>query len=371
MTGSSWGGSEELWSQAAARLAGNGNVVAARVLWWPDTPPRIAELLRCHIKLHFHYRKRPLRTAAARLVDLLRTASWRPDHGWLDRFRPDLVVISSCIHTSGFRIAEACRRRNIPYSIIVQSAGEMSWPDDRRCARLADAYAHAKKVFLVAEENGQLIENQLAIRLDRAAVVRNPFNVSYEARPAWPGGRTTRLACVARLEPSAKGQDILLDVLRRPKWKDRPVSLSLFGTGANAERLRQLVRRVGLENVAFNGFEPDVEKIWATHHALVLPSRFEGTPLAVVEAMLCARPSIVTRVAGRDLVEDGINGFVAPAPTAQLLDEALERAWERRDEWEAIGRCAATTIRKQVPPDPVGEFVEQLKSLLPPGPSPR
>ena len=56
--------------------------------------------------------------------------------------------------------------------------------------------------------------------------------------------------------------------------------------------------------------------IWAEHHALVLPSRFEGMPLVVVEAMLCGRPCIVTDVGGNaELIRDGINGFLAKAPT--------------------------------------------------------
>jgi hypothetical protein len=44
------------------------------------------------------------------------------------------------------------------------------------------------------------------------------------------------------------------------------------------------------------------------------------------------------------------NDFVAPAPTAESFDGALERAWQRRAEWLAIGRNAQLTVRKLVPP---------------------
>ena len=92
-----------------------------------------------------------------------------------------------------------------------------------------------------------------------------------------------------------------------------------------------MVEHLGLTNVEFAGHQNNIEEIWRKHHALVLPSRFEGMPLVVVEAMLCGRPCIATDVGGnRELVRDGINGFLAKAPTVELLDEAMNRAWDNR-----------------------------------------
>jgi glycosyltransferase involved in cell wall biosynthesis len=108
-----------------------------------------------------------------------------------------------------------------------------------------------------------------------------------------------------------------------------------------------------------------VRGIWASHHALVLPSRYEGLPLSLVEAMLCGRPSIVTNVSGNtELLEDNVTGFVAAAPTASFVDEALERAWNRRADWPAIGAAAAHQVRERVPPDPAGVFADELLALV-------
>jgi glycosyltransferase involved in cell wall biosynthesis len=129
--------------------------------------------------------------------------------------------------------------------------------------------------------------------------------------------------------------------------------------------LHRLAKRLGLEGrVQFCGHEPNVEQIWATHHALVLPSRFEGLPLAVVEAMLCARPVIVTDVAGNtELVADETTGFVAEAATVRHLHRAMERAWERRSDLESMGKAAARCIRELIPKDPAGEFARRLVDL--------
>ena len=86
---------------------------------------------------------------------------------------------------------------------------------------------------------------------------------------------------------------------------------------------------------------------------LVMPSRFEGLPLAIVEAMLCARPVVATDVAGHaEVVEDGVTGFLADAPTVGAIAAALERCWVRR------GRP-----RKSARPAPA-EFVKSCRPIL-------
>jgi glycosyltransferase involved in cell wall biosynthesis len=122
-----------------------------------------------------------------------------------------------------------------------------------------------------------------------------------------------------------------------------------------------------LANVTFAGHVKDVAGIWAANHALVLPSRAEGLPLTIVEAMLCGRVPIVTDVGGNaELIRDGATGFVASAPTEAELDAALERAWQRRAEWPAIGAGAARSIRKKVPREPAHIFAEALVALANP-----
>jgi glycosyltransferase involved in cell wall biosynthesis len=172
------------------------------------------------------------------------------------------------------------------------------------------------------------------------------------------------LACVARLDPVAKGQDLLLRILAQEKWKRRNLRVSFYGTGRCERNLRTLAVRFDLTAVDFVGHVGDVEKIWAENQALVLPSRYEGTPLAIVEAMLCSRMAIVTDVAGNsELVEHGVSGFVARAPSVSLLDEAIEEAWERRSEWQKMGSAARERITSLVPTDPVGHFCDRLVEL--------
>ena len=81
--------------------------------------------------------------------------------------------------------------------------------------------------------------------------------------------------------------------------------------------------------------------------------------------MLCARPCIVTDVGGSaELLQDEVSGFIATAPKVECLDDALERAWQKRAFWTEIGQTAAMNVRKLIPEDPVEAFIDELKALL-------
>jgi glycosyltransferase involved in cell wall biosynthesis len=108
----------------------------------------------------------------------------------------------------------------------------------------------------------------------------------------------------------------------------------------------------------------DIRAIWEQNHLLVLPSRYEGLPLALVEAMWCGRPAVVTDVGGNaELCGDDETGFVAPAANLRSFNQALRRAWERRAEWPRLGQEARSRIEKLMPKDPVGLFCDRLKAL--------
>jgi glycosyltransferase involved in cell wall biosynthesis len=90
------------------------------------------------------------------------------------------------------------------------------------------------------------------------------------------------------MDPAAKGQDLLLRALARPEWRERPVVLNCFGAGPDELALRRMAGMLQLNNIHFRGHVTDVRAIREQNHLLVLPSRYEGLPLVLVEAMWCA-----------------------------------------------------------------------------------
>ena len=297
MSGSPWGGSEELWSQAALRLLEAGHEVQASVFCWPETPAPIRKLREKGLRIDERkrlepsfYRRIALRVLGAFSKKQVLDSDWQK----ILAFRPDLLCVSDGGISGCMKWINLCQSAGIPYVKISQANNENWWPDDEAASPIYQAHAGACKSYFVSKGNLSLFETQVGACLTNAEIVRNPFNVSWTATPAWPSqSRGFKLACVARLAIAAKGQDILFRVLAQEKWRKRALQVTLFGVGPNASVLQRLADRYELsESICFAGQTSDVEQIWSGHHALILPSRFEGLPLAVVEAMLCGRPVV-------------------------------------------------------------------------------
>jgi glycosyltransferase involved in cell wall biosynthesis len=227
----------------------------------------------------------------------------------------------------------------------------------------------AQRWYFVSRAIQRLVEKQIGHEFLNAEIICNPFNVDRNASLRWPplgDGSMLRMACIGTLHPPSKGQDILLEALADSVWKNRNWRLTFYGEGPMRDRLERMVLRYALQDrVGFAGFVEDVEKIWVENHALVMSSRYEGLPLAIVEAMLCARPVVATDVGGNsEIVDDGVTGFLAESATVRSVARTLERFWNRRSNLEEIGKAAARSIRRQVPADPVRVFSEKVKKLI-------
>lgn len=364
MKGQPWGGSEELWARSAMRMARAGHRIDASIAYWPSPAAGVRQLGDAGVEVHMRNYRRPASLALKALgrdPELWRAVRFIRSSG------PELVVISCGGFAEDVWWGTACQTLGVPYVVVAQAASEGWWPrDDDQTRAIRTFYEAALRVFFVSRGNQRLVESMLGKRIPNARVVRNPFNVNYHAACPYPSPHATlHLACVARLEPLAKGQDLLLDVLRQQKWRERDIAVRFYGTGPNAHGLASLADLYEITNVEFRGHVDGIENVWRDNHILVLPSRLEGLPLALVEAMLCARPAIVTDVAGNgEVVDDEETGFVAAAATVAHLDEAMERAWTRRHDWAAMGEEAARRIRRKIPEDPVEGFMSELSAAM-------
>jgi glycosyltransferase involved in cell wall biosynthesis len=349
-----WGGSEDLWAGSAHAAIDDGHEVAI-VSRHRDPEPRQFTELRNRGAWSIT-RSRDQSSKWTRLYE----RKVRPLPG-IVRWKPDVVCVSQgTFYELTYRndVSRWLETLGVPYVIVIQHNIEtpLLYEDQVIIDRQEAYFGGAYRVAFVAEQNRRAAERQLAFALPNACVVRNPAKVTDPSPAPWPSGlgEVIQFACVGRLETADKGQDILLDVLGGDAWRDRPWRLSLFGSGINQNYLERLARFRGIaDRVEFRGFVGDIRSVWAEHHMLVMPSRAEGTPLSLVEAMLCGRPSVVTDVGGNfDWVEEPRNGFRAEAPTVHSFGSAMERAWAARDSWEAIGQQAWRDASSLVDPSP-------------------
>jgi glycosyltransferase involved in cell wall biosynthesis len=370
MSGYSWGGSEELWSRTAMQFVRKGISVAASVHGWSPPSERVLKLVEAGVPVQLRRTGYPLwRRVVHKLSGSNKAPLVREVERLLNGRQPCLVVISDGSSAPPVDLLEMCATKRFPFVTISQANSEEWWHDDESADRYRRAMRVALRCYFVSAANRRLFERQIGCELPNAEIVWNPFNVDINVSPAWLPLRSDGelyLACVARLHPPSKGQDILLGALADPLWADRCWRLTFYGEGPMRDGIEQLVRYYGLQDrVTFAGYVASVERIWEKNHVLVMPSRYEGLPLAIVEAMLCGRPVVVTNIAGHsEVVEDGVSGFLADAPTVASMAGALERLWLRRADLRQMGSAAAISIRKQVPADPAGLFSANIERLV-------
>jgi glycosyltransferase involved in cell wall biosynthesis len=100
----------------------------------------------------------------------------------------------------------------------------------------------------------------------------------------------------------------------------------LVGDGPMREHTEHVLQATGFgERVAFAGLRPDVRSLYAAFDVLLHPSRWEGQPRVIQEAIAERVPVVATRVAGtRDLIEDGLTGFLtAPRDGGGMAARAI------------------------------------------------
>ena len=339
MTGSPWAASEALWADTAALALEQGHEVLVSTFDWRTQPKALHALegLGARIDLRSLSRWRRRSALLTRLTGTFRR---------LRGFAPDVICVNQGgtydIARSGHNAAlrAALRRIGAPYILMCHC--EQPPPPDRTVQVARDVFARAAIVGMVSDSMRSVSEKHLGIALPNARAFHNPVNLQRIEYLQWPSaGDTLRLAFVGRLDP-VKNLGSLLAALAGAPWKTRDWTLSVFGVGPDRTELEKQAASAGLTSrVSFAGFVNDIASVWSGHHALVMPSRFEGVPLAMIEAMLCGRPVIATNIGGiSEWLEDARCGILIAKPEPADISVGLERMWTHRDELETMGRYA-------------------------------
>lgn len=153
--------------------------------------------------------------------------------------------------------------------------------------------------------------------------------------------------CPARFE-SQKGQDVLVEAACRLRARGRRVTIWITGTPTDAWQAGVVERaaRGGVqEAVRFLGYTDRMPDLLAACDLVVLPSREENFPYAVLEAFAMARPVIATRVGGvPELVRGGANGWSVPPEDAEALAAAIEAVLDSPQEAAAMAAAGRRTV---------------------------
>lgn len=245
--------------------------------------------------------------------------------GIVSRLRRQMVadaprIVQTFLFHANVMGAWAARRAGVPHVVTGIRVAERHAMWHLRVARWADRFVDrhvcvSESVRAFSISQGGLAAEKLtvipnAVDLQRFSGVepadRKSLGVSAEARV---------IACIGRLDRQ-KGIEWLLEALRDVSPRVPRAELLLVGNGPEQESLQRLAARYCPVPVHFLGFRVDVPQILAASDLVVLPSRWEGMPNVVLEAMASGRAVVATDVEG---VREGL-GPNAPQQLAAVDD---------------------------------------------------
>jgi glycosyltransferase involved in cell wall biosynthesis len=132
---------------------------------------------------------------------------------------------------------------------------------------------------------------------------RNKFGLPLDAKV---------IAGVGRLN-SQKNFSLFLDIAAALVLRFPELRFLLAGDGPEESMLREKARSLGLEDrVVFAGYVADTRHVYTAADMLLMPSRFEGLPMTLLEAMAMGLPVVASKLDGiAEVIEDGREGFLA------------------------------------------------------------
>lgn len=194
---------------------------------------------------------------------------------------------------------------------------------------VAKIFSHAcSRVVCVSRDLRDFMALTVGVRPSRLEVIHNgidlerfscPENTEHERK-----NQSIVIGTVARLT-EAKDHENLLRAFNVVREDEPGVRLLLVGDGELRQEIESVVSSLGMEGVVeMTGKRSDIPQLLNGMDIFVLPSRREGFPVSIIEAMACGRAVVATDVGGvREIIDDGVDGIIVPSGDHRSLALAL------------------------------------------------
>jgi glycosyltransferase involved in cell wall biosynthesis len=245
-------------------------------------------------------------------------------------WKPDVVHSHGGVWDKFPVIVAACRQAGVP---LVQSLHGTSY-HGRLGEKALRALDRVSAITAASAYVRDFFARRVAVAR-RARVIRGGVDFAAAAAAVAPEHGRPYLICAARFHLATKALDLLVEVFAALASKYSEFDLLLAGDGHDRSKVMEQVSRCGLgARVMLPGALPQ-PKLWSLYRGatlFVMPSRVEeggGPPLAILEAMACGLPVIVTNGGGTpEAVTDGVNGLLVerddPAQFAAAISKLLD-----------------------------------------------
>jgi glycosyltransferase involved in cell wall biosynthesis len=281
------------------------------------------------------------------------------------RFRPDIVHTHSYVMRYVLPAWALARR-----GTIVHTVHNLAEKEVEPLGRAVHRIAFRTGALPVAISNEVARSFQSMYGFAPAATIPNGADTLHgfrpEAREFWRRARgfgtdDFLVASVARFEPQ-KNPLGLIEAFARALAGRPAAHLVMAGEGSMLDASRRLAARLGVDGrVHFTGLCLDVPELLSACDLFVLASDWEGSSVAVIEAMAARLPVVATAVGGvPELVENGVTGVLTPAGDADALAAALADLAGNPARLREFGEAAAS----RAPQFDASAMVERYAALF-------
>jgi len=252
------------------------------------------------------------------------------------------------------------------------------WTDEDRRIRLYNRLdfrllRYSDRVVAVSDSVRRRLE-ATGVPSARITVIPNAVEINTGERPVDAAGwrrrlgipaRTPVLSVIGRLSPE-KGQDIFIEACGVAAQKNCEFVGVLVGEGPWEKELRVKTKALGLESrVRFAGHCQDVASVYAASDVIVIPSRSEGLPNVLLEAMAFGKPVIATGAGGiPEVIHDGTDGRLVPSEDPANMAAAICSLLGNAEERAFFARNAAATARLFSPEIRAGRILGAYATLI-------
>ncbi|MBA3341756.1 MAG: glycosyltransferase family 4 protein [Gemmatimonadaceae bacterium] len=227
-------------------------------------------------------------------------------------------------------------------------------------------------MFIVSSQaEGAMLMTRYAVPAERVALILTPIDTTgfrptnrvSACRLADLDPARRYLLFVGRLVDEVKRVSALIRAFAPLMVRHPDADLLIVGEGPDGERLRQLGAELAPGRVRFLGWRSGIEVLTALYNAaecLLLPSRREGFPTVVGEAMACGTPVLASQVGGvAELVVEGETGWLVPAGDDNALASRLSFVLDHRDAVAAMRPRARSMAETRVSREMVAQALAQ------------
>jgi glycosyltransferase involved in cell wall biosynthesis len=275
----------------------------------------------------------------------------------LRALKPDLIHIHHVWPAADRYLSMIARAAGVPHVVVTEHImGEAHSRGQRALKR--DELKNADAVTAVTGAIVDTLVRDYGIERSLVRIIANGADLPDEEREEPLARRWRERFLATPLKPlwvvagrleEQKGHDVLFDALVPLLRHGLDFTLAVAGDGSRRGWLEQRALSLGLSpRVQFVGQLDDVGGLLAAADGVIVPSRWEGLPLVLLEAMARGRPIVATAVGGvADAIEDGVTGTLVPPDDAAALAVALENLHRRADRAWRLGQAAAEVARER------------------------